>query len=802
MARQKPTHNANNGNAEQPMPLDNDSVVVVPANDVPEIKLGKYDVLPPLSGEKYEALKESIRINGVQVPVEVDRDGYVLDGKARVRACRELSISDYPVIVRLDLTEDEGRDHAQRLNNQRRTPTQEQQRDLIREELVRDPRRNNNWIADTCGSTAPTVRRHRLECEAEGLIPVVDSVVCRDGTVQPARKPRRPVQQPPKPAVVVPTAEDVSSALESVSQVEACDLSGRLHTAAEITKIANDQRRNRELRERRAAGEGDGATACTDQTTDDADTPSDTDDEDPSEPEPDDRDQGHIDLMLADTTLAGAPTYAELAEIASVNLKRGTPLAVRVPTAEVAEAIRALGDRLEYTWAFVEALPNEIPVALPIPVEQRHRVTLLFRQPCPRTRVSHKQALVTDLIMPDGGYDPLAIVETLVGAYTHPGDTVLDLQGRDGIVGVCEGMGRSYTTDPEKPEGWELEPRHKRPVEQPSHVWSPGGHGDRALQLTADWESREIVSILRDGRRIAVLPVEYSPLSALLKQGGNDKTDAGVVGGIANACFRAALPHSGCGSPCYAVPGHCRGCYANLTRWSMRSQNTAVDYDVIHNGLVNDRATIRVPNVDDWSLAATPPLCDPHLWRVCSETAPGELAIALGLMQRYAAATPDHWFYAFCSHGVRPSDDALESLAALPNCWCIHTLSGAMSPSELDVRLESFARYLDFGIPSVAYVVTSSLWDNESVARRALELVPPEFLIEEPLRVHNNQQEPPLLGLNPLGRCSQTHCDECPLKCGFIPLTAAGLLRAPATFAAPTIAGPWAEEREMMSNVA
>ncbi len=172
-------------------------------------------------------------------------------------------------------------------------------------------------------------------------------------------------------------------------------------------------------------------------------------------------------------------------------------------------------------------------------------------------------------------------------------------------------------------------------------------------------------------------------------------------------------------------------------------------------------------------------------------------------MQRFAAATPDQWFYTFVSHGFRPSDDALASLASLTNCWCIHTLSGWMSPDELDMRFEAVARYMDFGIPSVAYVVTSSQWQNDDVAHRALKLVGgPEFLIEEPLRLHNTQQEHPLLGINPLGRCSQTKCSECPLKCGFVPLLKAGLLRTPAVVSALAILGPWAAESEMICNVA
>lgn len=416
--------------------------VSVPAHDIPEIRLGKYDVLPAISPEQYEALKESIRIGGVKVPVDLGWDGSAIDGEGRVRACRELGITDYPVIIRLGLTEEEERDLRLILNCQRRQFSQAEVRQLIRGELVREPNRCNYWIADTCGSTAPTVRRHRIALEAEGVIPAVEWVLSRDGTRQPARKSRRPTQEAPRPTVVVPTAEAVPCVLRDASQLETCDLPGRLHSADEFARIATAHRQQRDQRVRQIAGEGDGVDHRQDTTSGD-----------------DGPDKRHIDLMLADATVAGGPTYAELAEFASLALMPGKPLAVRVPTAEVAEAIRILGGPLDYAWTLVEVLPNENPVALTIPVDQRHLLTLLLLQPYPSSEAPHRLPPVADLIVPDGVYDPLAIVERLVEAYTEPGDTILDVQGRAGVADTCERLRRHCTDDPELPQVC-TEPRH------------------------------------------------------------------------------------------------------------------------------------------------------------------------------------------------------------------------------------------------------------------------------------------------------------------------------------------------------
>ncbi len=63
-------------------------------------------LIPPLSDDEFEALKEDIAKHGVIVPVVIDQHGAIVDGHHRVRACKELGIEDYPVIVRAYPDED------------------------------------------------------------------------------------------------------------------------------------------------------------------------------------------------------------------------------------------------------------------------------------------------------------------------------------------------------------------------------------------------------------------------------------------------------------------------------------------------------------------------------------------------------------------------------------------------------------------------------------------------------------------------------------------------------------------------
>ena len=49
-------------------------------------------LVPQLSTEEYESLKQSIKENGLWFPIVVNKDGVILDGHHRYKACQELGI--------------------------------------------------------------------------------------------------------------------------------------------------------------------------------------------------------------------------------------------------------------------------------------------------------------------------------------------------------------------------------------------------------------------------------------------------------------------------------------------------------------------------------------------------------------------------------------------------------------------------------------------------------------------------------------------------------------------------------------
>jgi hypothetical protein len=93
-----------------------------------DVRREKYQVMPALPAEDYEALKADIAARGVMVAIEVDEYGNILDGYNRIKVCRELGINDYPVVVRSGLSEAEKLTHARRVNLLRRHLSQGQRR--------------------------------------------------------------------------------------------------------------------------------------------------------------------------------------------------------------------------------------------------------------------------------------------------------------------------------------------------------------------------------------------------------------------------------------------------------------------------------------------------------------------------------------------------------------------------------------------------------------------------------------------------------------------------------------------------
>lgn len=151
--------------------------------------MSDYQIMPELTAEEYSELKADIAERGVMIPIEYDELGNVLDGYHRLRICEELGIKDYPTVIRAGMSEAEKLTHARKLNIARRHLTQEQKRELIRDQLKATPQHSDRQIAKALGVDHKTVSEQRKESEACGEIPQLDKAEGADGKMYPRDRP-------------------------------------------------------------------------------------------------------------------------------------------------------------------------------------------------------------------------------------------------------------------------------------------------------------------------------------------------------------------------------------------------------------------------------------------------------------------------------------------------------------------------------------------------------------------------------------------------------------------------------------
>jgi 16S rRNA G966 N2-methylase RsmD len=188
-----------------------------------------YQLMLALSTTDYLALKNSIAENGVLVAVELDRDGHVIDGHHRVRACEELGIKDFPRVIQAGLSAKECRERALILNLTRRQLSRAQRADAVAK--LRALGWSNRRIAEATGASEATVRR-----DARGAsIDARGRVTGKDGKTYPSK--RRPT------SIAVTNTREQNRAITALNALEASEdgLPGGLtplHRAEKLVRIA------------------------------------------------------------------------------------------------------------------------------------------------------------------------------------------------------------------------------------------------------------------------------------------------------------------------------------------------------------------------------------------------------------------------------------------------------------------------------------------------------------------------------------------------------------------------------------
>ena len=190
-----------------------------------------YQVMPELSADEYSELKADIKERGVMVPIEFDEFGNTLDGHHRLKICEELGITDYPKVIRAGMTEEPKRTHARKLNMARRQLSQEQRRDLIREQLKETPEKSDRQIAAALGVSNSTVSSQRKEMVANHQLCESHSSIGADGRERPRQVTHKTVtifnptaaeeKAVKQPEIIERMAESGKSAVEVKREIKA-----------------------------------------------------------------------------------------------------------------------------------------------------------------------------------------------------------------------------------------------------------------------------------------------------------------------------------------------------------------------------------------------------------------------------------------------------------------------------------------------------------------------------------------------------------------------------------------------------
>ena len=382
-----------------------------------------FQLMPELPSWEFDALKESIRLHGVLVPIVKDEHGTIIDGHHRCRACVALKIRNIPTITLAGLNEEQKRDHALLLNLVRRKITRKQLRQIIATELKRQPDISNRWLAEIVGSTKNTVESVRKQLLSRGEIDHVDSYRGKDGKSYSVTKiyteRRRQTE----------SAKEALATLGSDAPKKAVSLKQLQREAKK--KLRTQQRRDRYRKPNDAA-------------------PIRLYHSDFRDLEEIARiDEGSVDLVFSDVPYDKAFTkqFDELGAFAARVLKDGGVFCVYVGVVQVGEAIKAFTKHLDYqATAFSSWLGDGSVIQNLQCITQSTPVLVFSKGKWTRTtrwyNVFHNSDADQDLHM---WQKPIPDVEHWVMSFSDPGDLICDCLAGSGTTALaCRNTDRMF----------------------------------------------------------------------------------------------------------------------------------------------------------------------------------------------------------------------------------------------------------------------------------------------------------------------------------------------------------------------
>ena len=318
----------------------------------------RYQLLPDLGADEYEALKSDVSLHGIRVAVVIDADtGLVLDGHHRLRAIEELrkeghKVPDFPRQVVRFQSEEERVGFVLAVNVFRRNLTKAQRAELVARLRVK------GWslrrIGQALGVGKSTVAGDLLQIVQKRTIP--ERVERQGGGTYPAKRSpalfvtgRRDAERARAALAVLPPGKAPTSLLRAEAAArEATWAAHRANVGARRARLSGPayELRVGDLREVW-----------------------------------DDLPDGSIDAVVTDPPYneEGVPLYGDLARLVARVLKPGRLAAVYCGHVHLDEELRLLEEGgLSYVWHGVNVLPGRHTKIRSRMVNGRHRSVVLF----------------------------------------------------------------------------------------------------------------------------------------------------------------------------------------------------------------------------------------------------------------------------------------------------------------------------------------------------------------------------------------------------------------------------------------
>ena len=386
-----------------------------------------YQVMPPLTAEEYNELKNDIAERGVMVPIEYDEHGNVLDGHHRLRICAELGIKDFPKVIRAGMTEAEKRTHARKLNMARRQLTTTQRRQIVQDQIHETPEKSDRQIAEGIGVSNSTVSYQRKKMVESGQVCESHTSTGADGKQYPRQVERKPV------TIFNPTRRE-EKAIQNPNVVE------RMADTGANVLTAEKQIHREEKAERKAF-------TLDDEMPEDVCRLYNGDIRDGLPIIPD----NSVDFIITDPPYPAEyiPLYGDLSKLAARVLKPGGSMLVMCGQSYFPQVMAQLCTAMNYHWCMAYTTPGGQSPQL-----FHKRVNTFWKPVLWFTKGEYTGDYVGDVLKSpvndnDKRYhdwgQSLGGLRDIVGRFSNPGDIILDPFLGGGTTGVAAvTMGRKF----------------------------------------------------------------------------------------------------------------------------------------------------------------------------------------------------------------------------------------------------------------------------------------------------------------------------------------------------------------------